>query len=104
MDCEIDLVQHLELPATCDRERFGDVTELGYHGPLGGSLCRAWFESCCHFSVQMEAFLGIAVKPAPNQFVGNYDKNAHHRNAADDHRCIPLLGNLGYVGAETVRP
>src|SRR5713101_4080116 len=51
----------------------------------------------------MEAFLGVVVKPAPDQFVGNDDKNAHYRNAADDHRCIPLLGNLGYVGAEAVR-
>src|ERR1700756_2912844 len=52
----------------------------------------------------MKAFLSIAVKLAPNQFVGNYDKNAHHRNTADDHRGIPLLGNLGYVGTETVCP
>src|ERR1700722_14710594 len=51
----------------------------------------------------METFFSILVKPSPEQLIGKYDENAHHRNAADDHRGIPFLGDLGDVGAETFR-
>src|ERR1700719_4736803 len=50
----------------------------------------------------MKALLGVIVKPSPEQLVRKYDKNTHHRNAANDHRGVPFLCHLGNIGAETI--
>src|SRR5689334_15722677 len=53
--------------------------------------------------IQVKSSLGVAIKPAPDQFIQNHHVKRHHRDAADDQRRLPFLRCLGNKGSQTVR-